>query len=258
MKLSLTQRLLMSLRSPYLWMVRGVILLSALLYTPWMLCVLPLSELIIQTWFGNIFKARLESENGDIQASGLRDLGEEDVKWYQHITECLAEVRDRLPMMEYAPQVEVDALAQDVLRRLVSLRRAQILDEKMSASAIAKEVDRTKKAIEAEKSEKIREVLVEQKNLQEQRLELKERLNGRVRELGAQLKLLAAQVEFLRDTVLSSEVQQGNALNEDAQSALKDQIDILNRQMRVCSDLDDEVRTMLKTGTASRLDREQA
>jgi hypothetical protein len=92
--------------------------------------------------------------------------------------------------------------------------------------------------------------------LQGQRLELKKRLQGRVRELGAQLKLIEDQIGFLRDTVLSSEVQQGRALDNEAQSALKDQIDILNRQMRICSDLDDEVHSMLKTGSMQRVDKE--
>jgi len=256
MSLSSKEKLLMSLRSPYLWMVRGVIALSGLLYTPWMLFLLPLSELIVQTWFDQIFKSRLEEDSAAGDRDFARQLSREDAKWYEHIKDCLAQVRDRLPDVQYAPQVQVDALAQDVLRRLLTLRRAQALDHETSEEEISSELERTGKAAAAEKNDRVREVLEERKALQGQRLELKKRLQGRVRELGAQLKLIEDQIAFLRDTVLSSEVQQGRALDEEAQSALKDQIDILNRQMRICSDLDDEVHSMLKTGSMQRVDKE--
>ncbi len=256
MTLSLKEKLLMSLRSPYLWMIRGVIGLAGLLYTPWMFLLIPLSELLVQTWFDHVFKLKIEENSAEGDLDFVRQLSRDDVKWYEHIQSCLADIRNRLPDVQYAPQIQVDALARDVLRRLVSLRRAQALNQETSESEIADELERTGKAAKAEKNDRVREVLEERKALQEQRLELKKRLEGRVRELGAQLKLIEDQVGFLRDTVLSSEVQKGSTLDEASRSALKDQIDILNRQMRVCSELDDEVHSMLRNGSMQRVEKD--
>jgi len=245
-------RLRLSLQSPYLWMIRGVIGLAGLLYTPWMLLLLPLAELIIQTWFEQIFKSRLEQDSPSEDRSFARQLSSEDAGWYEHIRKSLEEIRNQLPDAGHVPPVEVDVLARDVLRRLLSLRRAQALEEDIDHNQIAAELRRTTQAAEVERNERIREVLQERKALQEQRLELKQRLQARVRELGAQLKLIEEQVDFLRDTVLSSELQKGAGLDEEAQSTLKDQIDILNRQMRIASELDDEVHTMLRNGSMER------
>lgn len=256
MALKLKDRLSLSLGSMYLWMVRGVIMLAGALYTPWMLLLLPLSELLVQTWFDQIFKSRIEEDSPAADRDFARRLSAEDATWYEHIKASLAQIRDRLPDVQHAPQVEVDALAQDVLRRLLSLRRAQALDKEIDDGEIADELRRTTKAAEVEKNERVREVLEERKALQKQRLELKQRLQARVRELGAQLKLIEDQVGFLRDTVMSSEVQKGNALDEEARGTLKDQIDILNRQMRIASELDDEVHSMLKNGSMERSGKE--
>jgi hypothetical protein len=262
MSLNVKDKLLMSLKSPYVWMVRGVIALAGILYTPWMFALLPLSELVVQTWFDALFRTKLdEKSQGDAAQERERlagQLSKEDRYRFSKVTACLDEIEANLKNSAYTGQVDCEELARDFFTRMISLRNAQKVEQTLNEEVIGSAMKEEERSLKAETNDRLRAVIAERLALQKQRVELGKKVSMRTRELEAQLRLVEEQILLLRDTVLTTGVHsaQGGVLDShETESGVSEKIEVLSRQLRVCSELDDEMQTVLR-GAPQRAERE--
>ena len=256
---SVQDRIRLSLKDPYLWMVRGVIGLAGILYTPWMLALLPIGELMIQTWFEHLFKSKLEAagqtQRAQREAVQLGALAKDDRAWYSRVTAAIGQIKEGLADSAYRGRIDLEAVAQDFYRRIVSLRRFQEAEKETQESALAAEMATQKKALEAETDSKVRDALTERLALLKQRLDLKQKVGARTRQMEAQLRLIEDQVLLLRDTALSTDVRDSDhaaAGTKDSGRNVGEDIEVLSRQLRICSELDDEMQSMLQRSPTGR------
>lgn len=260
MPVDIKDRIRLSLKSPYLWMIRGVIGLSGVLFTWWMFALLPLSELVIQTWFDHIFKSRLESEDSSQlaarEAEQLRILSKDDRTWYQGVTNAIRQIKEGLTDPAYRNQIDFDALAKSFYSRLVNLRRVQEAEKETQENALAQEIRKQEKALDAETDAKVRDTMSERLSLLKQRLDLKQKISARTRQMEVQLKLVEDQVLLLRDSALSTGVHEGDHVlvgARDSERNVGESIEVLSRQLQICSELDDEMQTMLRSPSRMRV-----
>ncbi len=257
MAASVQDRIRLSMKSPYLWMVRGVIGLAGLLYTPWMLALLPLSELLVQTWFDAIFKERLDIRNSTElaarEAEQLVALSKTDRAWYQSVKDAVRQIRSGLEPA-YRNQIDFEALVRSFYERLVSLRQIQDADKETQESSLQYEMKKQQAALDAETDPKVREAMADRLSLLKQRLDLKQKLGARARQMEVQLKLVEEQVLLLRDSAMSSLVQNGHGAlaGKDADHGVGESIEVLSRQLQICTELDDEMQTMMRDPSRAR------
>lgn len=253
MPIRLKEKYLILLKDPYFWMVRGVIGLAGALYTPWAFVVLPISEILGLTWFDELYKGKLERQRlkslEEEKEKILKLLTERDKKWYERITTYIDQVRKHLIHPGYYQQVDFDELSLDFIKRLILLRRAEAAERYMLEEEIAGEIRSLEDALKRETNPKVRTTLSERLTLQKQRLELKNKISSKIREMEAQLKLIEDQILHLRDLAISSGIQDKasqEAVSTLLGSGLSDKITDLSRQLQISSEIAEEMQTMLE------------
>jgi uncharacterized protein YdcH (DUF465 family) len=248
----LKEKYLILLKDPYFWMVRGVIGLAGILYTPWAFVVLPIGEILGLTWFDELFKGRLERQK--LEASKrereelLKLLADKDRGWYQRVTLYIEQVKKYLPHSEYHQQVNFDELSLDFIKRLILLRKAETAERHMVEEVITGEIAKLEEALKRETNARVRATLSERLALQKQRLELKNKISSKLREMEAQLKLIEDQILHLRDLAISSGIQDSASqeiVSTILGSGLSDKITDLSQQLRISSEIAEEMQTML-------------
>jgi uncharacterized protein YdcH (DUF465 family) len=248
------------LKDPYLWMVRGVIGLAGVLYTPWAFAILPIGEALMLTWFDELFKGKLEHQrlrSLEEEKKGLwESLSEGDKQWYLRVVQYINQVKKHLTHPEYRGQINLDTLSLDFLKRLVLLRKAGEAEKYISKESILDEIAKLEDLSKRETNPRVRNALSERLALHKQRLELKDKVSVKIREMVAQLKLIEDQILHLRDLAISSGIQ--DRAGQEAVSGLlgadmSDKISDLSQQLRISSDIAEEMQTMLDNSSQQPL-----
>jgi hypothetical protein len=241
------------LKDPYFWMIRGVIGLAGALYTPWALAILPIGEVLGLTWFDQLFKDKLEQQRvmarEEEKKNLLTLLPDKDKARYMRVITYLEQVKKQLTDPDYRKQINFDELSLDFIKRLVLLRKVEEAARYMSEDAIREEIARLEEMLKQETNSRVRTALSERLTLQKQRLELNKKVQSKIREMEAQLGLIEDQILHLRDLAISSRIQD-NA-NQEAVSSLlgsdiSDKIADLSQQLRISSEIAEEMQVMLE------------
>ncbi len=241
------------LKDPYFWMIRGVIGLAGALYTPWAFAILPIGEVLGLTWFDQLFKDKLEQQRVTAlekeKENLLKLLPDKDKAWYMRVVAYIEQVKKQLTDQEYQEQINFDELSLDFIKRLVLLRKVEEAARYMSEEAITDEISRLEEMLKQETNTRVRTALSERLTLQQQRLELKKKVNSKIREMEAQLGLIEDQILHLRDLAISSRIQ--DKASQEAVSSLlgsdvSDKIADLSQQLRISSEIAEEMQAMLE------------
>jgi len=241
------------LKDPYLWMIRGVIGLAGVLYTPWMFAVLPIGEVLSLTWFDELFKDKVEQQREKSlereKEKLLKLLSEKDKKWYGRVALYIEQVKKHLTHPAYRQQVDFDELSLAFIKKLILLRKAEAAERYMPEETMIHEIAELEKALKRETNTKVQAALAERLALQKQRLELKNRVGAKIREMEVQLKLIEDQILHLRDQAISSHIQDEADLEAGSRlpgSDLIERVTDLSRQLQISSELAEEMQAMLE------------